>query len=145
MTVADIMRTDVVTADPDTPVNQVATAMRDERVGSVVVIDERAPVGVVTDRDISTRIAADSLDPGQMTAGDMMTESPTTVEVDSGVFDLCETMARAEIRRMPVVEDGHLAGIVTLDDLTVLLAGELENLAGVIEAESPPYEAARPN
>jgi len=40
---------------------------------------------------------------------------------------------------MPVVDDGELAGIITLDDLTVLLTGELRNLAGVIEAESPPY------
>ena len=43
------------------------------------------------------------------------------------------------MRRVPVVEDGSLVGIVTMDDLLVLLATELSNLAGIVEAESPPY------
>jgi CBS domain-containing protein len=139
MTVADLMREDVVTASPETPVNEVATAMRDENVGSVVVVADDAPVGLVTDRDIAVRIAADQLDAGEMTAKNMMTEDPVTVEVDTGVFELCATMCEAGVRRMPVVDDGALAGIVTLDDLTVLLTSELGNLAGVIEAESPSY------
>ena len=139
MTVADLMREDVVTASRETPINEVATAMRDETVGSVVVVDDDVPVGLVTDRDVAVRIAADRLDAGEMPAENMMTEDPVTVDVDTGVFELCATMGEEGVRRMPVVDDGHLAGIVTLDDLSVLLTDELGNLAGVIEAESPPY------
>jgi CBS domain-containing protein len=139
MTIADIMRVDVVTASPDTPVSEVATTMRDETVGSVVVVEGDAPVGLVTDRDIAVRIAADALDSTEMTARQMMTEDPVTVEVDTGILELCNAMHDEGVRRMPVVDGDDLAGIVTLDDLTVLLSGELEELAGVIQSESPPY------
>lgn len=139
MTVADTMREEVVTASPETPVNEVATTMRDENVGSVVVVENDAPIGLVTDRDIAVRIAADQLDPAAMPARNTMTEDPVTVDVDTGIFELCTTMCEEGVRRIPVVDDGDLAGIVTLDDLHVLLTGELWELAGVIEAESPPY------
>ena len=139
MTIADIMREDVVTASPDTPVNEVATTMRDETVGSVVVVEDGAPVGLVTDRDIAVRIAADALDSTEMTARQMMTEDPVTVDVDTGILELCNAMHDEGVRRMPVVDGDDLTGIVTLDDLTVLLSGELQELAGVIRSESPPY------
>lgn len=139
MTIADIMREDVVTTSPDTPVNEVATTMRDETVGSVVVVEDDAPVGLVTDRDIAVRIAADALDSTEMTARQMMTEDPVTVDVDTGILELCNAMHDEGVRRMPVVDGDDLVGIVTLDDLTVLLSGELGELAGVIQSESPPY------
>lgn len=139
MTVEELMREEVVTATPETPVSEVATDLREADVGSVVVVDGNRPVGIVTDRDIAVRIAADNLDPTQMTAADMMTEDPTTVAIDTGVMDLCTTMCEAGVRRMPVVDGDELAGIITLDDLTVLLVAELSNLSGVIQAESPPY------
>jgi CBS domain-containing protein len=143
MTVADLMREDVVSAARDTPVAEVATAMRNEDVGSVVVAENGAPVGLVTDRDVAVRVAADRLDAGEMDAESVMTEDPITVEHDTGVFELCATMAEESVRRVPIVNGGDLVGIVTMDDLTLLLSDELGNLAGVIEAESPPF-AERP-
>ncbi|MFB6109149.1 MAG: CBS domain-containing protein [Haloplanus sp.] len=137
MSLPDLMRTEVVTCAPETPVYDVATAMRDETVGCVVVVVEDRPVGIVTDRDVTVRLVADDLDAGEMTAGDVMTEAPRTVGVDTGVFDLAVTMNEATVRRMPVVDDGALVGIVTLDDLLVLLGDELETIAGVVASESP--------
>jgi len=128
-----------VTAAPDTPVSDVAKTMRDENVGSVVVVDGEAPVGLVTDRDVAVRIAADRLDAGEMDAEAVMTEDPVTVDVETGIFELSERMCEADVRRMPVLEDGALVGIVTMDDLHVLLVGELDNLTDVIRSESPPY------
>jgi CBS domain-containing protein len=139
MTVSDLMRTEVVTASPDEPANELATAMRDESVGSVVITEDGAPVGIVTDRDLAVRITADGLDPSEMPARNVMTEDPATVDVDTGIMDLVDTMEEASVRRMPVVDGGELAGIVTLDDLSVLLTSEQQRLADVIEAESPPY------
>jgi CBS domain-containing protein len=139
MTVADLMRETVVTTTRETPVNEVATAMRDETVGSVVVVEGETPVGLVTDRDVAVRIAADRLDAGEMTAEGVMTGDPVTVDVDAGLFELSTVMCEQGVRRVPVVDDGELAGIVTLDDLSVLLTAELSNLAGVVESESPPY------
>lgn len=141
MTVSDLMRDVVVTASPDTPASELARQMRDERVGSVVVVDETIrPTGIVTDRDITVEATAAGRDPDEVLAGDVMTPDPTTVTADTGVMELCDAMAAASARRMPVVDDqGSLTGIVTLDDLSVLLAREQGELASVIEAESPAY------
>jgi CBS domain-containing protein len=139
MSLGDLMRETVVTTAPETPVSDVAATMRDENVGSVVVVAEDAPVGVVTDRDIAVRVAADGNDPETLTVADVMSADPVTVDADTGVFDLCTAMCDHEVRRMPVVDDGTLVGIVTLDDLLVFLTAELGSLAGVIGAESPPY------
>jgi len=91
----------VVTTSPETPTNELATLMRDENVGSVVVVVEGGvPVRLVTGRDIAVRIAADQLDPATMPAENMMTEDPVTVEVDTGVFELCSRMCEEGIRRI---------------------------------------------
>jgi CBS domain-containing protein len=140
MTVSDLMREDVVTASPDTPTDELAQQMRDENVGSVVIEDDGRPTGIVTDRDLTIGPFAAGDDPGSRTAQDVMTADPATVTADTGVMELCNRLCEASVRRMPVVDgSGELAGIVTLDDLNVLLAREQQNLADVIEAESPPY------
>lgn len=140
MTVSDLMRKEVVTAAPDHSVNDVARRMRDENVGSVVIEEEGKPVGIVTDRDLATRVLADGHDPDGRTAADAMTTDLRTVSTDTGVMELCNALGEACVRRMPVVdEDGALAGIITHDDLNTLLANEQRELAAVIEAESPAY------
>ena len=138
MTIRQISRTDVVTADPDTPVTDVAATMRDRGVGSVVVTEAGTPTGLVTDRDIGVGVW-DHDDPAGLTAADVMSRDPVTVEADAGVYEALRRADEAKVRRLPVVEDGALAGIVTLDDFVVLLAGELDGVADVIQSESPPY------
>ena len=141
MTVSDLARTDVVTADPDATISELAFAMANERVGSVVVTEGEAPVGIVTDRDIALDVLGTGADPGEWTARDVMTSDLATASPDDGVMEVVHLMSEASVRRLPLVEDGRLVGIVTLDDLLVLLAGEISNLARVVEAESPPYDA----
>ena len=140
MTIADIARTAVVTADPGATISELAFTMANERVGSVVITEGDDVVGIVTDRDIALDVLGTGADPEAYTARDVMTPDPLTVEAGDGVMDTVRAMCDAGVRRVPVVEDGRLAGIITLDDFLVLLAGELSNLAGVVEAESPPYE-----
>ena len=140
MTVAELARTDVVTADPGTTISELAFTMANERVGSVVVVEDGAVAGIVTDRDIALDVLGTGADPMEYLARDVMTPDPLVAEADAGVMDTVRAMCEASVRRVPVVEDDRLAGIVTLDDFLVLLAGELSNLAGVVEAESPPYE-----
>ena len=139
MTVATLARTDVVTADPAATISELAFTMANERVGSVVVTEGDSVVGIVTDRDIALDVLGTGADPEAYTARDVMTPDPLTVEADAGVMETVRAMCDGAVRRVPVVEDGRLVGIVTLDDFLVLLAGELSNLAGVVEAESPPY------
>ncbi len=114
--------------------------MKEEEVGSVVIEADGKPVGIVTDRDLTLEVLEPRRDPTETTAEEVMTETPTTVNSDDGVLDATATMYEKGVRRLPVVDsDGALTGIVTLDDLLVLLTDELDDLVGVIEAESPPY------
>lgn len=138
MPVSDVARTDVVTAHRDHSAAELAALMREENVGSVIVVNDDEPVGVVTDRDLALAVVEPGANPETVTAADVMSESPTTARSTDGLFDVMESLHDHEVRRLPVVdEDGTLTGIVTLDDLVVLLAEELEDLADVIEAEFP--------
>ncbi|MFB6155301.1 MAG: CBS domain-containing protein [Haloferacaceae archaeon] len=139
MTVRDIAREDVVSTGPDTSVSDIATTMRDENVGSVVVVEDGAPVGLVTDRDIAIEVCEAGADPESTTARDIMTEDLFTVDVDAGIYEAIELTSEANVRRVPVVDDGALVGIVTLDDFIVLLSGELAEISTVVQSESPPY------
>jgi CBS domain-containing protein len=138
MPVSDVARRDVVTAHRDHSARELASLMREKNVGSVVVVNGDEPVGVVTDRDLALAVIDGGANPDTVTAVDVMSASPATVRASDGLFDAMETLRDHEVRRLPVVdEDGTLAGIVTLDDLVVLLAAELDDLADVIEAEFP--------
>jgi CBS domain-containing protein len=139
MSLRDLAREDVVTADPDTPATDLADTMREESVGSVVVTEGREPVGLVTDRDLAMELCKDGVDPAAMTARDVMTEDLFTVEADAGIYEAIRQTGEANVRRVPVVDDGELWGIVTLDDFVVLLTGELGELSSVVQSESPPY------
>lgn len=139
MTLAELARTEVVTAEPTATISELAFTMANENVGSVVVTEGDEVVGIVTDRDIALDVLGTGADPEAWTARDVMTPDPFVADVDAGVMETVREMYELSVRRVPVVEDGRLYGIITMDDLLVLLANELSNLAGVVEAESPPY------
>jgi CBS domain-containing protein len=139
MTVSDLARTDPIAATRDASIATVSALMRDETVGSVVIVEDGAPVGIVTDRDVAVRVVAEGQNPDDVTAGDVMTADPVTVDVDAGLMDLTSTMAEHDVRRVPVVDGGELYGIITLDDVDQLLSDERQHLADVVAAESPAY------
>lgn len=139
MTVRDIARTDIATIEPDADAREAADVLAERDVGSVVVVEDDTPVGIVTDRDLALRVVTEDVAPADVTVEDAMTGDPVTVDADTGIYELFEQIADASVRRMPVVEDDELLGIVTVDDLVRLLGDELESLGSVIEAESPPY------
>lgn len=139
MSISQIAQSSVVTADRNTPIQNVAATMDTQNVGSVVVVEEDKPVGLVTDRMIALALAEDP-DATALTAGDLMADDLVTVGPETGVFDLVRTMSEEGIRRIPVVNDaGSLEGIVTLDDVLTLLAEELAFLADVVETQSPRF------
>ncbi|WP_049986147.1 CBS domain-containing protein [Halobellus rufus] len=140
MPVTDVSRTGVMTANREQSAGNLTSVMKEEDVGSVIIEEDDRPVGVVTDRDLVLEVLEPRADPTEVTAGDIMTDAPVTVSGDTGVFETIRQMHEHAVRRMPVTDESDaLTGIVTLDDLVVLLADELDNLAGVIESESPPY------
>jgi CBS domain-containing protein len=139
MTVRDIATTGIETAGPDTTAEALALRMEEVGVGSIVVETDMEPVGIVTDRDLAVKVLAAGHAPDEVTAAEIMTETPVTVEADEGILTATNAMAEHAVRRLPVVDDDELVGIVTMDDLIVLLVAELGNLSRVVEAESPTY------
>ena len=139
MPVSDLARSDVVTAQPDTPVTELAETMESHDVGSVVIADGETPVGIVTDRDLAIRVVSAERDLTATTAADVMTEELKTIESDAGFYEATNLMSESSIRRLPVTEGEELVGIVTADDLTELIADEEQQLASTIRAQRPAY------
>jgi len=140
MTIKDVARETVVTATPEESAMAVAQTMREENVGSTVVVDDDEPVGIITDRDLALHVVSENADAAELTAAELMTENPFTVTEEAGVYGVLSRIADVGVRRVPIVDhDGAITGIVTLDDFVVLLTNELENVSEVIQVESPPY------
>ena len=140
MAITDLIIESVETAGPSATVEALAMRMAEAGVGSIIIEENMKPVGIVTDRDIATRVDARDTTASSATARDIMTSDPVTVTNDAGLLEVTNAMAEASVRRLPIVNDnGTLVGIITLDDVMLLLATEMSNLGGVIQAESPPY------
>jgi CBS domain-containing protein len=123
--IRDVMTEGVVTSAPSATVRQVAELMRERNVGSVVLVDEDgALTGFVTDRDLALGALTDGRDPADPV--EPHSSSPVvTAEPGMNVEEAAELMVRHGIRRLPVLDGGRLTGIVTLDDLAVR-TGDLE-------------------
>ena len=112
------MTSGVVTAAPDEPAYAVAALMRDHNVGSVVLVDEGRPVGMVTDRDLTVDLLANAGDP-DTPAESCATAPVVTGKVDMDLEEAAALMVGHRIRRLPVLDGEDLVGIVTLDDIAV--------------------------
>ena len=142
MRLREIMTAGVITADEGDEVRAIARQMRDHGVGSVVICDpEGAPAAMITDRDVTVRIAADDLALDEP-AGRHASRPLITGEPEMALEEAAALMVRHRIRRLPVVDEGSLTGIVTLDDIAVR-TGNLEvaqrMTAEVIEGALPGF------
>jgi CBS domain-containing protein len=117
--VRDIMTNIVGTLSPSNTIAEVAQQMRLLNVGSIPLVQNERLVGVITDRDIVLRVVADGLDPHQERADLHMSRNPITIAPDTAVEEAAQIMARAQIRRLPVVEGGKLVGYLALGDLAL--------------------------
>lgn len=136
MTVGRICNRDVVVTRADDTIQSVARLMKEYHIGDVVVVEERnalmVPVGIVTDRDVVVEVIAAGVAPDAVSVGDIMSFELVTAREDDSLWDTLQRMRVNAVRRVPVIdEQGALAGILVLDDLLELLAGELVDLARV--------------
>ena len=116
---SEIMSTPVEGCSPDVSARQVAKQMREKGISSVVVLDEGgAPMGIVTERDIITKVvASDDADAGAVTAGDIMTAHPYAMPPDGYMYEAMSYMLGHRIKHLPVVLRGKAVGMVTMQDL----------------------------
>ena len=117
MLIRQVMTEQVVTAEPERTVREIAELMRERNVGSVVLVRGDRPVGFVTDRDLALSVIADGRDFGDHIA-DHASSPVITAAPAMEVEEAAELMVRHGVRRLVVVEGDRLTGIVTLDDLS---------------------------
>jgi len=144
-TVADVMSAPVVTALPSESISDVSARMRDNGVGSVVVVDGARPIGILTERDL-VRFGAEVASGAATKVSEWMTADPDCAGPSEGVQHAFAALADHGYRHIPVVEDDNLVGIVSMRDLMrvaqiqpVVHPGTIEappGLEGVIVAET---------
>jgi CBS domain-containing protein len=126
----------VVTARPEDSLATVAKLMAQHNVGAVVVAEQGRPVGIVTDRDLALAACARRLPPEEHVQK-VMTCPVATMKHNEGIYKATQHLMELKVRRLPVVDEvGRLVGVVSLDDLLLLLSRELHNMAEGIRAET---------
>lgn len=125
----------LVALNANTPVLEAARAIENNNIGGVVVQNKGRVVGIVTDRDLATRVVGRGLDPKTTLLSEVMTAPVVTLSPSDSQRNAIRFMQERNIRRIPLVEGERLVGIVTLDDLLLDEAAPLEALAAVVERQ----------
>jgi CBS domain-containing protein len=120
-TINEVMAHDPRMISPDDTVHDAARVMRDEDVGAVLLEQQGRLAGILTDRDIVVRSDAEGNDPDDVKAGDIATRDVEALTPDQSVQDAARFMREHNVRRVPVVQDGHPVGIVSIGDIAIEL------------------------
>lgn len=145
----DICTRNVIFAYKSMSVGEAARLMREQHVGSLVVVDEvdggRAVVGMLTDRDIVTCLVAKDFNPALVRVADAMSTDVVCARPADSIFDLLSSMRRKGVRRIPVVDaKSLLVGLVALDDVLEIVAEELRLLVQAIDSGRKREPITRP-
>jgi CBS domain-containing protein len=136
MSIANAITRKPVTARLNDTLATVAKKMQKENVGAVVVAEEGRPVGIITDRDLALSVCS-----GESKSSDpirnIMTCPVETITADEGFYRAAQRMMELAVRRLPVVDkNGSLVGLISLDDLLLLVSRELQYMAEGVRAET---------
>jgi CBS domain-containing protein len=126
--IREAMTKDVKTIKEDAPVTEAAKVMERNNIGSVIVVRENSPVGIVTERDITYRVVAPDKKPGNVNVKEIMSQPLTTIKPGETITNASKTMAAQNLRRLPVMEKDKLIGIITNTDIMQIAPGQIEIL-----------------
>ncbi len=135
--VRDVMSTNVEYCTPVDNAFEVATKMKDLNVGAIPIVDNGNLLGMITDRDLVVRGIAEKRS-GSNAVTNLMSQELITVSPTSSVHEAAQIMAEKQIRRLPVVENGQLVGIVSLGDLAVENDSDQKAGYALSEISEPP-------
>jgi len=115
--IRDVMTSNPCTIDAEKSVAYAAKMMQEEDVGLAPIVEGDRLIGMLTDRDIATRVAAEGRDPDQVTVRDVASKQLITIDLRQDLDEALRKMAKHQIRRLPVVEGGRLVGVVAQADI----------------------------
>ncbi len=117
MPVREIMSVNVITMSPDATVLEVAKSMASMDIGSIIIVDKERAVGIITETDIVTRVIAEQKDPKTTNAKEVMSSPLVHITPDTALTEAMRVMTRAGIRRVAILKNDSLAGIITSRDI----------------------------
>jgi CBS domain-containing protein len=134
--IGDVCSKPVVMVGPNRPIEEAAHLMRTRNVGAVVVVSDGKPVGVLTDRDITVEVVAQKKNPAATLVDEVMSKQLSVIKEDAGLLQATRTFSMTGVRRLPVVSrQGDLVGIISTDDLLILLGAEMGQIASGLARE----------
>ncbi len=136
MSLKPLMTKEITSLPSSATVLDAAKYMTDMNVGSVIVMKGDAISGILTDRDIVTKVLAEGKDPKVTKIGEIMISPVVTISEDKDIADVTGLISAHGIRRLPVVDvNGKLVGVIALDDVLIVLGQEMQNIAAVLKGE----------
>ncbi len=138
--VKDVMSNKVITVSTDTPVSQTAMLMNINNIGSIIVTDASGkPIGIITERDIVKRLVAKNLVPSAVKAENIMSSPVKTISPTAELSEAARIMHRSGIRRLVVVSEDRLLGVVTSRDIIEITPSLVEIITEkVLISKEPP-------
>ena len=121
MTVSDVMTKSVISVDSSMTINEAAKMMEDAKVGAVIVMENNTPVGIVTDRDFAVKVAAHAYQVSSPVK-QIMSSPLFSINSDESVRTAADLMHDRGIRKLPVIDDENVVGMITATDVVNLLA-----------------------
>ena len=116
--VQDVMRSNVLTATPETPIIECARQMADKEVGSLVLLNSEGKIqGILTEQDLSRKVVAKGIDPKQTAAARVMARSVITISPEKDIYDAIVLMGKNRIKHLPVKKENRIAGIISFKDI----------------------------
>ena len=136
--VRDVMTKDVKVVRPDTLVKEVVATMNKFDIGSIVVMQSNRPVGIITERDILKRTVEPCLAPEALRAREVMSSPVVTINDTASIDEAARIMAKKRIKKLLVVSNGKLVGMLTFTDIVT----QVPNMLGILEELVRPHHRA---
>lgn len=138
MSLREFCQREVISISPEADILEACKLMRDNNVGSVVVLESGKLRGILTDRDIALKVTGANKDPRTTKARDIMSRSPVRIPVEKDLQHLTNLMRVHHVRRVPIVDGvDEVLGIVTMDDVVARISAEVSDLGSTVAETLP--------
>lgn len=116
--VAEAMRTNIVVTDENASIAEASLSMRKKEEGCAIVLREGQILGIITERDVTWKVAGNGLDPTKVKVAEIMTKPLITIDPDADLTEAAKIMRKHKIRRLAVIREGNLRGVITAADIS---------------------------
>ncbi|MEM2675147.1 MAG: CBS domain-containing protein [Candidatus Bathyarchaeia archaeon] len=141
--VNDVMVTDVVTVESHVDVKRAVRVMNDFEIGCLIVVEAGRVIGILTERDVLKRVVDEGRKPEETTVGEVMSKPPITISPDADLETAIALMFKHKIKKLPVVENGKLVGLVTFTDLVRAQPALIQTIRRLMETHEIPKSLSK--